>query len=410
VASIHSIRRLPLQHLALFVASFLLTSSSPASAQGSGSAIGNAVMALWNSNAGTGPIQTMNGRLYGAVVFAQVRNVDGDTRNLGATDQVLSFELRRPGGSVLLSFPAATLGTSRAAFTGWVTANAAAIVNALFPDGLSGEAAGRDITSLNTQQFLQNTVLGFSAPTRSRVRAAESGGLFEYDNFSGDDRSGFGIQGLYKTRWNVSFLGRFAQQHDNESPITPGIPVSETHTKATNFGADYHPSTVVNDNLDWHVGAYAHGDVFFAQATTLDFGSIDIGGGGWTSAHKDFERVRIGGGALFGGTKSHLPTSLLSNSEDARALADAFNDRAIQWDFSYGGIIGYALNDRTSLNGKALQTAPVESEPRRPILSMLMVSLSYLVGDLTPIDVGYKYATGGGVGSHSVFLQGNFSF
>jgi hypothetical protein len=220
-----------------------------------------------------------------------------------------------------------------------------------------------------------------------------------------------GLQGLYKTKWQVSFLARYSRQHENETPITPTIPVAETSTKSIDLAADYHPSKQLDENLDWRVGADAHAGLFVARATVMDFGSFDVGGGAWTSARKDYAHLRIGGGALLGANKSHFPVSFLPESDDVKALAEAFNDRGLAWDLSYGGIAGYALNDKTSLNGKLLQTVPLESGLiSRPALTTVMLSVSYLVGGLTPIDVGYKHTGGGGVGSHSIFLQGNFAF
>ena len=39
-----------------------------------------------------------------------------------------------------------------------------------------------------------------------------------------------------------------------------------------------------------------------------------------------------------------------------------------------------------------------------------MGSVSYLVGGLTPVDVGYKVYTSGLMTSHSIFLQGYYGW
>jgi hypothetical protein len=52
---------------------------------------------------------------------------------------------------------------------------------------------------------------------------------------------------------------------------------------------------------------------------------------------------------------------------------------------------------------------PIESG-FRPTLTTFMVSVSYLVGGLTPIDIGYKHTASGDITSHSIFVQGNFGF
>jgi hypothetical protein len=397
----------------------LLASCSPVLAQG-GSAIGNAVIALWNSTSGTsGNVQTMNGRLFGAVVFARVLNGDNITSNLSAQDQVLQFEIRDRSGRTLIAFPTGQLGTSRDAFTGWVNAHAGELMNAFFPTSLSEALAGRDVASNNSEALLQSVVLGIPTATESgsQRRASAAGGLFEYEGYTGDGRSGSGFQTLVRLPREVSIIARFAQENENESPIAGSdIPVTATSTRSINVAADYHPSRLMNQDYNWRVGVDAHTGLFFARATTMDFGTLNYGGGVWTSVQRDllsrggFRRVRIGGGTLFGATSEHVPESFLPDSGDVKSLADAFNSRGIQWDLSYGVLAGYAINQRTSLNGKVLQTVPTASEFARPTLTTVMGSLSYLVGGLTPLDIGYKHSVSGDVSSHSIFLQGNFRF
>ena len=41
---------------------------------------------------------------------------------------------------------------------------------------------------------------------------------------------------------------------------------------------------------------------------------------------------------------------------------------------------------------------------------MVMGSLSFLVGGLTPVDVGYKISNVGDITAHSVFVQGYFGW
>jgi len=397
--------------LGALVAAALLAAAAPAAAQ---SAIGNAVIALWNgTNSSTGNTQVMNGRLFGAIVFAQVQDVDNNKLNLGDRDQVQAFEIRDRAGNTIIRFPTEQLGTSRAAFTSWVNANAAALVNAFFPTSLSESVSGRDVTANNAQQIMQSVILGIpttpeGAGTRRRV--SEAGGLFEFEDYRGDARSGSGFQTLVRLPRQVTLLARYTQETENETPIS--VPVTATSSKSFNLAANYHPSIAINDEYDLRVGADAHGGIFVARATMLDFGTLDAGGGVWTSARKDFSRVRVAGGAMFDGTKSHVPVGLLPNEDgDVAALADAFNSRGVQWDFSYGLVGGYALNQKTSLNGKLLQTLPANTGiAGRPTLTSVMVSVSYLVGGLTPIDIGYKRTVSGDITAHSVFFQGNFGF
>jgi hypothetical protein len=391
-----------------FVVAALFTSVTPAVAQ---SAIGNAVIAMWNSSSGNvGNVQTMNGRLFGAIVFAQVVDGDNNTSNLSDRDQVVAFEIRDRRGNPIIGFPSAQLGTSRAAFTAWVTAHANELVNAFFPGSLSGAVSGIDATSNNAQQILQGAILDIPTSAEAgRRRTSEAGGLFEVEHYSGDARDGSGFQALIRLPRQVTVLTRYVQETQNTSPIT--VPVTPTSSRSINVEGDYHPSIVLNDQYEWRVGADAHGGIFVARATTIDFGTVDAGGGAWTSARKDFARVRIAGGAMFGGTKTHVPVGLLPDGGDAAAIADAFNSRGVQWDVTYGVVGGYALNPKASLNGKVLQTLPTDGGiAGRPNLTTFMVSVSYLVAGLTPIDIGYKHTMSGDINAHSIFFQGNFGF
>lgn len=408
-----------------FLGAALLLSSSPVGAQ-SDSALGNAVVALWNGNSiSAGSLQSMHGRLFGAIVTATVTNGDANPKNLGDLDRVLSFQVRNPLTGKVVTFPAAAApGSTKSDFVAWVNANSKELINAFFPASLSEAVAGRDAISSNAQAFVESIVLGIPTASESGAggprRASASGGLVEVEGFSGEARAGSGFQALVKLPRQISLLARYAQETENDSPlddIQQRVPVTATSTKSINVAAVYHPSRLVNDEYDWRVGVDAHTGFFFAQAATLDLGSLDYGGGVWTSAQKNFlkrggfNRLHLAVGSLFGGTQSHVPLALLpSNSDDTSALAKAFNDRGVQWDVTYGIVGGYALSGRTSLNVKTIQTLPAASDSGRPTLTTVMGSVSYLVGGLTPIDIGYKHTVSGDVTSHSVFLQGNFGF
>jgi hypothetical protein len=89
-------------------------------------------------------------------------------------------------------------------------------------------------------------------------------------------------------------------------------------------------------------------------------------------------------------------------------LADAIDGRGLGYDASYGTILGVVVAPRTSLNAKVIETRAVAGDGERPASRLLLASVSHLVGGDTPIDVGYKVSTGGGLNAHSIFLQGNF--
>src|SRR5262249_24346219 len=124
------------------------------------------------------------------------------------------------------------------------------------------------------------------------------------------------------------------------------------------------------------------------------------------SALKDFSRVRIGAATLFQGSKNHVPGSWAGT--DYAFLARAMNARPLDYDIAYGGLAGFITSDRTSINGRFIETRPVTSSDARQPVQSGMVSFAYLIRGITPVDIGYKISTGNGFRAHSIFLQGNF--
>jgi hypothetical protein len=76
--------------------------------------------------------------------------------------------------------------------------------------------------------------------------------------------------------------------------------------------------------------------------------------------------------------------------DDLSWATDAVGRRAIAYDLSYGGLAGYLVSERMSLNTKVMETRVVHSERDRPPTRLLMVGVAYLLGGHTPIDFGYK--------------------
>ena len=383
---------------AVFVAA-LLASAAPAFAQNS---IGDAVLALW-SGAGDAAVQTVSGRIYGGTVEATVLNIDGNGNSLGAADLVPAFRISRDGTALV--FPA-DRDASRAAFNQWVDANAAAILSLLFPSSLSQSVTGRDAAQIHSQQFLLTTALATTSSRRAaKTSRSTAAGLLEFEQISTPGQSGHAWQGLYQMDGiHTTIQGRVTQQHENVGMLR------QTSTRSYTVAADYHPSIELDAPLPVRVGLDARSGLLHSHGDTLDIGSIDFGGGVWSSVQKDFDKVRMVGAGLLQASKSVVPSGLVG--DELRLLADAVNDRALAWDFGYGMVGGYALTERTSLNGKFLQTVPLGTPAAedRPAPWLVIGSVSYLVGGHTPVDVGYKLSKAQGLRAHSVFVQGYFGW
>ncbi len=378
----------------------LLAGTAPAFAQNS---VGDAVLALWNG-AEDAPLQTLDGQVYGGTIAATVVNVDGRGSRLGADDLIPAFRISR--GATALVFPG-ELDASRGAFNTWVNQNASAIMAILFPSSVSESLTGRDAAQTHSQQFLLTTALAATSSRRGGgVRRATAGGLLEFEQLDAPGRSGRAWQGLYQMEGiHTSIQGRVTQQHENLGTLR------QTGTQSFTVAADYHPSRAIESSVvDLRVGVDARSGILYSHGDTLDFGSIDLGGGVWSSVRKDFDKIRIGGAGLLQGSKSVVPGGIVG--DDLRFLADAVNSRGIAWDLGYGVVGGYALAERTTLNGKFLQTVPLGTPAAedRPAPWLVIGSVSYLVGGHTPVDVGYKMSKARGMSAHSVFVQGYFGW
>jgi hypothetical protein len=380
----------------------MLATTASVFGQDSGS-IARALLALRTLN---GRVSTINGRLYGGSIDSTIQHLDNEVNDVTDND-LLSLRVVDRGGSQA----PVTCGTreqplGKAAFDACVRRNIDALIRILFPASLSTSVSGRDAAQDHSQLFLLTTALGLARPQGESRQRSDIGGLVEHEWFSAGGLSGDAWQGLYQLNGiPLSFHGRYARQQDS------------VHTRSVNVSADFHPSWSVASALDWRLGIDARSSLLYSRSsalnsdsgiTPLELGSLDAGGGVWTSTHKDFSRLRLSGATLFQGTKSHVPSRLAANN--LRFVADAMNDRPMTWDIAYGGLVGFLSSEHSSINGRFMETRPVDGNAAwpRPPARLAMVSFSYLFGGTTPIDAGYKISTAGGIRAHSVFMQGNF--
>jgi hypothetical protein len=412
----------------------MIGSAAPAHAQGGLSA---AVLELAR-NAPPGVVRPISGeRLYGAVVCARIFNGNTTTDDFAAQDSVAFTIVPRsavttPGvcpPSAGLQFlapgnPDPSVGT-RGQFEAWATANARSLFNILFPGSLSAALLGVDAAHLYGQQLLLTTVLGADAVRRSGAPArAGAAGLAELEWFNRNDSpgsSGTALQGLYDFTETLSVQGRYADHSE------------DLRTRALTVAADFHPYRELNRAVAvLRVGAVARSGVTYANASAANkaplpsgatgvssnqprFGSIDFGGGGWASAFKDLGRTRIVGGALLQGSESHVPAAWLGDNFEY--LADAINDRGLDFDLSWGGSVGYDLTNRTVLIGKYLESDNVksglESDPALPDLDLrkaasrtVIAGVAYRTGALR-FSGGYRFASTGAISANAIFFRAN---
>lgn len=401
---------------------------------GHAQAMSNAVLELARGSAVVGGVRTVDGRrLYGGVVCAQITNRDSVMDNLGGTDLVAFRVLSRaqvgglanpctaPGG---LTFNTGTTGDQ---FEEWAQVNRDALFSILFPTGLSDALLGRGAPQVYAQQLLLTTVLGSDVTRRPGAAGrAGAGALVEFEWFDRadtTDSTSNAVQGLYDFNGSLSVQTRYARQNEDLS------------THAITGAVDFHPFREFNRAVVWRVGGMARAGVTYASASfaatnavssvsspsdPLRFASVDLGGGGWVSAFKDYGRARIGAGAILQGSENHVPSAWLPDGYDY--VATALNDRSLAMDVTWGASVGYDVSDRVALLGKYVETdslrsgiAPVPEasliglDLNTPASRMVVAGVARRVGALR-FSGGYRRLWNGDLHAQAVFVRGNFDW
>lgn len=364
------------------------------------SGLSDAILAL--ANGPPGSIREVDGRLFGAIVDATIFDQNNNGGDFAPGDEIV-FRISR--GNALLEFNQAD--RTRAGFEQWARDNATQLLQIIFPSSLSSATLGRDAAQLYAQQLMLATILDVDPPGEpGSPRRSQAGGLVEFEWFgqtnSPGDPGGTAWQGLYSLGRFLSVQGRYASRRDGLA--TSGWAAS----------ADYHPYMEIPDlPVILRVGASARAGFLYSRSSSLtpssnsiDLGTIDVGGGGWASVRKDFDRFRVGGGTLFQGTHSTVPFS----DDEWGFIAQLIEERGMSWDLSYGGTIAVDTTRSAAVIGKYLETRPVAASFDRPVLRMGLIGYSFALGPGMALDAGYKIVSSGGVRSGGVFLQGHFGW
>ena len=350
-----------------------------------------------------------SGRLYGGVIEATIQERDSNPERFGETDCIdFAISPRRRGPEPLRFIgPRTSAGSglcpgTQGSFEQWASDEAERLLAIIFPSALAGSVLGRTPGELYAQQFLLTTALATEGVRRQGEGGrAFAGGLVEFETLRRDDRrdgdTAWAWQGLVGLGRMVSIQGRFTQQREDFT------------TRATSVSVDYHPFVQVEGPVVWRIGGNARAGLVYSSASAMDLGSLEFGGGGWVSAFRQLGRIRLGGGTMLQGARSYVPDAFSGDDDDLSFLAEAINDRNVQYDLAFGGTGSVDLTERSRAIVKFLQNSPVSSREERDDSRLLLLGLSYSIG-LPTLNVGYKlYWTEPLVG-HSIFFQGNYDW
>jgi len=377
----------------------------PSLARAQGADFSNAILSLPSQSLNSGARAYNDARLFGGLVTATIVNNNGNASDFRDNDTIV-FRLTSRTGSLATGIGSATAPVTQAAFEQWARDNAPTLLKILFPGGLSAAAAGRDISTLYSQQLLLTTILDVDgAQTNARPSPA---GLLESEWLRRDNRqngdSAWGVQGSYPVTRTFSVQGRVGRQHET------------LNTTATSFAADYHPFLERGTTTIVRVGASARSGFLYANSTSngslstdpIRVGSIDIGGGGWASVRRRVGSVTLGGGGLLQGTKSYMPPG--DEGTFRAAFAHALNDRGIAYDLTMGGTARYDATNTISLIGRVAETYSLDDSTDRPAMHTALGGVMYVLAPGASLDVGYKVTSFGETLGQSVYFQGRFGW
>jgi hypothetical protein len=331
--------------------------------------------------------QIVIGQVYGARIDAIITDSDNDSHNFSGTD-IINIRISSVREEASLTFQG-----SGDEFDQWVRDNFDQIFALFFPTSISESVTGSDIARQHSQQFLMDKVLS------DKFQKYKLGGLLEYEWFEVDSILGNAYQGIiYFDNINFALRTRYVRFEDHLG------------TNSWSFGLDYYPNLALeNEILDFVIGINLFVSGLYSHNRAIDLGVIDGGLGFWTSVKKDFSRVRIGAGGIFQGSKSYIPDFAIN--DEFHFMVDEVNQRDPDFNLTYGAILGFALSDYLSLNGKIVQnhSFPNGFDDSKTSQTIILSSISYLIGGLVPLDVGFKTAFGlKSISANSVFVQGNF--
>ena len=382
--------------LSLFAVLFvhILAVAPLAEAQGG---LSQAVLQVSSTIATDGSRRNVDGQLYEGAVVATISDRDGNPENFSDDDRI-RFAIGPRGHAATLDFSG-----NRAEFEAWARDNASALLGVLFPDSLSTSVLGHGTGEAQAQEVLLATAFAIeNVREMSQGGRSTAGGMIEFETFKRDGSrpgdSARAWQGMYNVSKTVSVQGRFVQQRQGFS------------TNATAFSVDYHPYVEINGPVRWRVGGTARSGLLYSRSNAMQLGSLEFGGGGFVSGFKDLGPVRIGGGTMVQGSKSYIPPVLGDDEDNGLAfLADAINERGIQYDLSYGATAGVDTSSRTTVIVKLVENRALSARDSRSDSWFILTGLSYRFG-IPSVNFGYKHYSTTGLTSHSVYAQGNFNW
>jgi hypothetical protein len=378
--------------------------------------ISDVVLALPSSlNGGTRTYD--NARLFDGIVDAMITNQDTNPGDFGTNDRITFRVTPRPG-STLKNPPTgpgfdSPLTLTRAQFEDWANANAANLLEVLFPSGLAAAVSGRNTSTLYSQQLLLSTILDVSSSEDQRSRP--SAALFDTEWMTLDNGgvastdSAWATQGMYSFSPWMSVQARYGS-------LTRAL---ATHSISSAF--DFHPFIARGDYRNGvmvRVGGLGRGGFMYSStkpvtdalttATSIPLFLLDYSGGGWVSVLHQFGPVLVGGGSLFQLTKHQ---ALEGDGNDFRkAFAAAINARGVEYDMTVGGTAKAPITRKTSVIGSYAGTFALNSVIDESASNAILGAVMYEVGPRATINGGYKTTSLTGARAHSLFFQGNFGW
>ena len=112
--------------------------------------------------------------------------------------------------------------------------------------------------------------------------------------------------------------------------------------------------------MEYWLGLNLFTNCLYSGSTVFNLGLFDTGLGIWGAARRDIGRFRVGLGSVFQTSKSFVPNFTVP--DEIEFMADKINARKLDFNWTYGTILGFELSSRISLNSKIMQRPMTYSE------------------------------------------------
>lgn len=326
---------------------------------------------------------------------ANVMGVWNDLNNDGdfdASETLSSLNIYNRDGALILSAPASV--SSRDQLEAWAEANAEAILNAIFPSGVSEITGATDDNMMASATVAQNLFTKTLAKGQGAQQlSSEVKAQVEYLDLEVNDNSGSA----------ASMVLGYSKEADSGMNFSLIVPYRYTSmkddidSKSHFVGLDLALKYPVKKwaKGDWKVGGAVFGSAYYLKTDTIEnSGNLKYGGGLFTSVTNNLGFGTLGVGVDYRIAKAYLPSSMNSDNIFMEKAVDYVNDLDPVHTVSYGFNLGVPLaGDKAAANLEVIRSSFISDNVPDGQKNKTSISLagSYFPTDSFELNLGVRY-------------------